>query len=313
MNIKKILKRILIIAIVLFIAFNTIAYIQAYRFTHFSTKDIEKSSSDNDFIKSLKMLLTGVDNPRPENSQTPEVDYETITIQSNVKLECWEIQANDSKGTIILFHGYTDSKSSMLERAYLLRDIGYNTLLIDFMGSGGSEGSVTTIGYYEAENVKSAYDYVLDKGENNITLLGTSMGAAAILKAINDYEIFPQAIIIECPFASMIETISIRFKLMGLPPTPTAQTLAFWGGLQNGFNAFSMNPAEFAKQVEIPALLIYGANDEKVTMAETQRIYNNLNGDKKLLIFSNSGHADYLKNEKVMWNEEVNSFLKNIE
>ena len=50
------------------------------------------------------------------------------------------------------------------------------------MGSGGSEGNETTIGYKEAEEVKSCYDYVAGQGEKRIFLFGTSMGAAAILK-----------------------------------------------------------------------------------------------------------------------------------
>lgn len=310
MKVKKITRKILYIIGFLFITFNVIAYIQAYRFTHFSEKPIEKTSTNNNFLHTLKTLATGVDNPRPENTMLPNLEYETIHIQSNVDLECWSIPVVESKGTVILFHGYATSKSSMLERAYILHNMGYSTLLVDFMGSGESEGNITTIGYREAENVESAFKYIKSKGEKHIFLLGTSMGAVAIMKAINDYSITPNGIIIECPYATMIETISIRFKLMGLPPTPTAHALAFWGGLQHGFNAFTLEPVEYAKKVDIPSLLIYGANDEKVASDETQRIYKNLNGKKRLSIYPHSSHADYLSNEEERWIQDVANFLK---
>lgn len=309
MKIKALGRKIFYTFLFLFILFNIIAFIQAYSFTHYSTVVEEKSSIENGFLKTLKMLATGIDNPRPENTETPNLKYETIHLQSNVDLECWSIKNEVNKGTIILFHGYTDSKSNMLERAYLLHNMGYNIFLVDFMGSGGSEGSVTTIGYYEAENVKTAYDYIKSKNNKNIVLLGTSMGSAAILKAVDDYEITPKAIIIECPFASMLETISIRFDLMGIPSFPTAHFLAFWGGVQHGFNPYSLKPAEYAKQVTCPTLLIYGLNDQKVAMSETQEIYNNLKTPKKLEIYSNSGHADYLKNDSIKWRDDVQLFL----
>lgn len=309
MKIKIVGKRIFYIILFLFILFNAVAFVQAYRFTHYSSRVDEKSTINNGVLKTLKMLATGIDNPRPENTETPNLKYETIHLQSNVDLECWSIKNRADKGTIILFHGYTDSKSKMLKRSYLLYNTGFNILLVDFMGSGGSEGSVTTIGYDEAENVKTAYEYIKNQNDKNIVLLGTSMGSVAILKAINDHKIEPKAIIIECPYASMLETISIRFDLMGIPSFPTAHFLAFWGGLQHGFNPYKLKPSEYAKQVTCPTLMIYGLNDKKVAMTETQEIYDNLKTSKKLELYAKSGHADYLKNDSTKWTQDVMLFL----
>jgi alpha-beta hydrolase superfamily lysophospholipase len=55
-------------------------------------------------------------------------------------LEAWEIPAENARGTVIIFHGYSAEKSVMLERAEEFIGWGYNTILVDFMGSGGSEG-----------------------------------------------------------------------------------------------------------------------------------------------------------------------------
>ena len=66
---------------------------------------------------------------------------------------------------------------------------------VDFMGSGGSEGNQTTIGFLEAKQVKTCFDYLTEKGEKNIFLFGTSMGSVAIMKAISDFDIKPKAII----------------------------------------------------------------------------------------------------------------------
>jgi len=88
----------------------------------------------------------------------------------------------------------------MLDKSDIFLSEGYNSFLVDFMGSGGSEGNQTSIGFLEAEYVKSCFDYLTNNGEHNIYLFGTSMVAAATMKAIHDYDIKPKGIIIECPF-----------------------------------------------------------------------------------------------------------------
>jgi alpha-beta hydrolase superfamily lysophospholipase len=145
-------------------------------------------------------LIFGVNNPRPVNKSVPNEKFETITLKSYKTIECWKIKSDSSKGTVILFHGYGGSKSTMLDKSDEFGKLGYSTLLVDFLGSGGSEGNQTTVGFKEAEDVKTCYDYLVSQGEQKIFLFGTSMGAVAILKAISDYDIQPAGIIIECPF-----------------------------------------------------------------------------------------------------------------
>ena len=178
-------------------------------------------------------------------------------------MECWLLTADSSKGTVIIFHGFGGQKSSMLDKAEIFLKMRYSTLLVDFMGSGGSEGSQTTIGFYEALEVKDAFEYIKSKGEKNIILFGTSMGAVAIMKAEKDHKLSPSAIIIECPFGTMLQTVEARFKAMKVPAFPMASLLVFWGGYENDFNAFNHNPVDYAKQIYCPTLLLYGEKDIK--------------------------------------------------
>ena len=217
--------------------------------------------------------------------------------------------AGKAKGTVILFHGYTACKSQELDRAEpLIRD-GYNCLLVDFMGSGGSAANSTTVGFKEAEEVKDCFEYIKNTGEHNVFLYGSSMGAVAIMKAINDYNIAPDAIIIDCPFGTMYETVAIRFRNLGVPPVPMAAILLFLGGLQNGFWGFSHNPESYAKNVHCPVLLQYGAKDDRVTRGEIDRIYANLGGRKRLVIYPLSGHDDYLVKNGTEWCGHVLGYL----
>ena len=136
------------------------------------------------------------------------------------------------------------------------------------------------------------------------------MGAVAIMKAMKDYGLKPDGIILECPFGSMSETVEARFKSMNVPTFPMAGLLVFWGGIQNGFWAFGHNPAEYAKHISCPTLLLFGEKDKNVTRGEIDQIFQNLVGEKKLATYQLAGHDNYLTKYKAEWTKDVSEFLR---
>jgi len=310
---KKIKKRRigLAILVLLFIA-NFIIYNQAYRFTHFSETEIEKTKRPEELntFEKVQTLFLGINIPKPKNVDVPERAYETIHLESHEKLETWHVKIPNPKGTIIMFHGYSSSKSELLGYSEEFNKKRYSTFLVDFMGSGGSSGYTTTVGFKESRDVKEAYEYILkETAESEIIVFGSSMGAVSIMKSIADYKIEPDKIIIECPFGSFKKTTQKRFEAMNLPAFPLANLLIFYGGLQLGFNAFQHNPTEYAKEIKLPTLLLYGAKDARVTRAEIDEIYKNLNGKKVLGIMENSEHEIYLNDDSEKWNKMIDEFI----
>lgn len=308
----KMFKNLVRILLSVFVIVNIIACFHAYKFTHFDDSITQKPKEPQELsiTGKIKALVFGVSIPRPINNVKPNIPFKEITLKSNRNINCWLIKTDCAKGTVVLFHGYGGQKSKMLDKSYEFLNLGYNTLLVDFMGAGKSEGNQCTIGFCEAEQVKTAYDYLVNNGEKSIYLFGTSMGAAAIMKAQNDYQLKVKGIIIECPFGTMLQTVKARFKSMNIPCFPMAHLLVFWGGTINGFNAFEHNPTEYANHIKCPTLLLYGIKDEKVTIEETNQIFENLKGIKILITFPNATHENYLNKYKKEWIYEVNAFMK---
>lgn len=303
-------RKILYSTLFVFVVINAVAYRHAYMFTHFSKDEVQRTKDPKELstLEKAKTLFMGINNPRPKHKQLPDSVFATVNVESTVLLEGWLIERQDSRGTVIMFHGYAGEKSSLLGRANEFLKLGYKVLLIDFMGSGGSEGNSTSIGFKEAEQVRDCFNYVVNRGENNILLFGTSMGAAAILKAMDDYSLNAASIILECPFGSLYETVKARFRLMNAPTFPMAGLLCFWGGVQNGYWAFSHNPIEYANGVNKPTLLLFGMLDNRVSLQETEMIFENLKGEKTLKVYQSEGHDVFSDNEAI-WSQDVAGFL----
>jgi uncharacterized protein len=310
---KKLRKKILWAAAIGFILMNVVAFFHAYKFTHFAKAEKIKTKSPGKLSTGEKIstLIFGVNNPRPVNNIVPAYLYQTVFLNGAKKIECWEIKKDSvAKGTVVIFHGYSGNKASMLDKADEFLNLDFNVLLVDFIGSGGSEGHQTTLGFKEAADVKVCFDYLKNKAEKNIILFGTSMGAVAILKAIDAYKITPQKIILECPFGSMYQTTAARFRNMNVPAFPMAGLLVFWGGVQNGFWAFGHNPVRYAKSVTCPVLLLYGEKDDNVSRKEIDDIYRNINGRKDLKTYADAGHENYLLKYHAQWTQDVKLFLQ---
>jgi uncharacterized protein len=308
---KKILVRFGYFLVALFIIFNVLVIIQAYktsRFQEIPANGIPQKQSLSSFI------FTGLDLYKKKIDTLPSVPFKTIYIINDVgqKLEAWYIPARKAKGTVLLFHGHGSSKGKILPETEYFNKLGYNTFSIDFRAHGNSEGEKCTIGYDETGDIKAAYDWVEKTGEKNKVLWGVSMGAASLLKAIPQYDLKPQKLILECPFGSMEDAVDGFLRKMKIPSTMLSEELLFWGSAINGMWGYNYVPSDYAKEIRLPVLLNWGKKDNRVLRNETQAIYQNLAGkDKKLVIYNYSGHQSYCRNEPLKWKANIAGFLLN--
>lgn len=311
---KKLLYRILKITAALFVLLNIIVIFHAYKFTHFynAGEIVIKQNKDKTTWDKTKEILFGI-NAQKQPNELPDTSYiaVTLTTKDSIKLDAWFTKVTNAKGTVCMFHGHGGTKSGNKAEAAAFRKMGYNTFQLDFRAHGSSGGNTCTIGFDETEDVKLAYDYVKNTGEKNIVLWGISMGASTITKAINDFTLQPQKIILEMPFGTIEDAVKGRLKLMHLPPQPIATLLTFWGGTIHGFWAFGMKPEEYAKKIHCPVLLQWGVNDPRVSRSEEDILFKNLGTqNKKFVVYETAAHESLCKKENEKWVATVKDFLQ---
>jgi alpha-beta hydrolase superfamily lysophospholipase len=298
-----------------FVALNLLAYRHAWSMTHFIPVGGWKRKPETlTRLEKVRALIGGIQLCRPQADECPDaagLAYETHTFAgTRGSLEGWYVPHPGASGLVLLFHGYNACKAKLLPEARCFHELGYACFLVDFPGCGGSAGEVTTIGFLEAADVARAADYARRTwGEQPLVLFGQSMGAAAVLRALAVYDAGPDAVVLECPFDRLLTTVKARFRTMGVPPFPAAHLMVFWGGVQQGYNAFGHNPVAYARRVKCPALVLYGRDDRRVSRREIDAVFAALGGDKELHVFDGVGHESYAAVRPDEWKGYVAPFL----
>ena len=313
LHIVKWIVRVLLFQLILI---NLSAAFHAYRFTHYYDDDRirnQRSSQGKPLLRTWR-LMTGRQLAKSLIRYYPAIPYDTVqlTTKKGLKLEAWYMKADSAIGTAILFHGLNSNKGNVLTEAFEFNSLGYNTMLVDMRAHGNSEGVVNSLGHKEAEEVKLAFEQVSKMGEKNIVLWGMSLGAVMISKAVGQYDLQPNKIILEMPFNRLQDHINARAKNSGFPGEPFGFFVTLWAGIEQGYWGYGHKTSEYVKKIDCPVLLQWGNNDEYVSKKEIDKIFASINSTgKRLEIYEGAKHGPLASMHEAKWVEAVSNFLKN--
>ncbi|MBS3096805.1 alpha/beta hydrolase [Candidatus Woesearchaeota archaeon] len=217
------------------------------------------------------------------------LEYEGITFKSadGIKLSGWLIPNNKTKKTVIVMHGYPADKANLLGIAeFLTKD--FNVFLFDFRSFGKSEGSYTTAGYLEKNDIIGAINY-LEKEKNltKIGLYGFSLGGAVALM-VNHENV--KAIVTDSAYAKLSNIVKHMYRIFFILKYPLAYLTKLYGILFLRINIDDASPVESIKNLEIPILLIHAEKDSQIPVKEAYLLHN-ANKKAELWIVKNAEHG----------------------
>ncbi|MCI0458812.1 MAG: alpha/beta hydrolase [Gemmataceae bacterium] len=237
--------------------------------------------------------------PRSPVTITPEflgLPSSTVRFPASdgVSLEGWKIPAGPSAPWVILCHGVGSNRADLLEIAAGLHRAGFNLLLFDFRGHGGSEGRVTSFGWREQRDLEGALAYLGQQPEvpaSPYGVYGISMGGAvAIMVAARDERI--GAVAVDSPYSSLEETLGRHLTLMY--PVPKMPFL--WFVLATYRLRFGIWPGRVSPQASAaglsprPLLLIHGAQDARMPLTGAKRLLGGAGEPKELWVVEGADH-----------------------
>ena len=123
-----------------------------------------------------------------------------IPTADGLRLSAWLV-AKAGAPAIVLLHGYPAEKTDMLPLAAVLAR-RFTVLLVDLRYFGRSDGSVTTLGFRERNDLRRAIDALARRGFDRVGVFGFSLGGAiALTTAVDEPRI--GAVAAYSPFADL--------------------------------------------------------------------------------------------------------------
>ncbi len=230
-------------------------------------------------------LWSGEPVPKPQVSSDPgsigeRFEVERFGTAPGVELEAWRIRRDNGPGVVMLFGDHGVARDALLPEAKALVGLGWEVLLLEGRRAGGSVGGEMSLGWHESEDVRAAYERERLRTDHAVVLFGRGVGAAAILRAVQDAAITPTALILDRPFDSLRTRLRAHFSARGLPPIPLATIATFWVGVLRGLPAFEFAPSAWAAEARMPALVLADGGDRAGATA-AKAVHDNLAGTRQ--------------------------------
>ena len=142
-----------------------------------------------------------------------------------LKQDAWYVPAaTETDKTVIVVHGFIDSKKGMTAYGWMFHELGYNVLMPDNIAHGDSQGKIIGYGWNDRLNVIKWAEILSEKNPSSeITLFGASMGAATVMMASGEDSLPTQVvnIIEDCGYTSVWDELKFQAKDMySLPAFP---------------------------------------------------------------------------------------------
>lgn len=279
----------------------------------------------------LKFSHPNSSNLSPDIRKYGIENYEKVSFNSlkdNLDLNGYLIRSGNSRNTIILCHGYTDSKFIVggktssspsvdnLKLAKLFSDLGFNTLLFDFRGHGERSAKAgVTIGFNEQKDLLGAINFVKSKGiGDKIGLIGFSMGAATTLSVLDKTNDISFAIA-DSPFSDLKNYLNNNMAVWThLPNFPFVPMIILNFKLIYGVDYSTVSPLNSVSKSNIPILLVHGKNDTTIPYTESVTMEKLLKNNKsKLVLFEDSNHIGSYFLYKDKYETTLREFLTSID
>lgn len=183
------------------------------------------------------------------------------------RLHGWWLESPGASYTLVYFHGARVNLSGSVYRLRAFRGAGYNVLAVDYRGFGrSSERLPSEASVYE--DALAVWRWLDARGNDRRRriLYGHSLGGA-IAAEVALREPGAAALVVESAFTS-VEDMTVL----------------------DAFVTQRLDLLEKLRQLELPVLVVHGAEDGLVPPEMAQRLYAAARGPKKLLLVEDAGH-----------------------
>lgn len=238
----------------------------------------------------LNQYIASDDNKQRFNR---EVEHWNIVSDDDLKL-VGHFLKNDSHKYIVFCHGYTGRYYDLLNLALEFYDLGFNCLMCEARGHGGSEGKYVGMGYLDRYDNKKWIDKIIELDPKaQIALYGISMGGYNVMATMcYHHPTNLKCVVEDSGYSSVLEQVEYiganNYKLK-------SNKLARWASYMNKNLAhYTFEETDIKEAIsnnEVPILFIHGERDITVPVSNARELYELNKGEKQLYIVEGGQHV----------------------
>lgn len=252
---------------------------------------------------------------REQLLKRPDTRAVHFITSDRVQLAGLLVNRQNAQSNVIIAHGYLMTKEA--HHHFLTIFPESNVLLFDFRSHGQSEGSLISLGYHEAKDIRAAVEFMQEEQSRvedrtlPIVLVGISMGGAAALRAVSQDASLCDALVIDSTYSSLRKTMdnSLSHKT-GLPSFPFYTVMAQFFRYYTSCRVDDMDIAECVKQIQHPILFMHSQDDFFVRPEHSVELYNHAKNDQSKLCIGPRCRHGFLSGHYPEWyQKKVVKFL----
>lgn len=270
---------------------------------------VEEEIKKTDYAKYYNCICASDEWLRSHHAQ----DIYTMS-KDGLRLHGYWIPAENSRGTILLAHGYRSTILVDFGLAYAFyHALGMNILVPHQRSHGESEGKYITFGVKESEDMACWIAYHNETfGQKQMILSGLSMGASTVLYlADRKLPDNVKCIIADCGFTSPKAILDCVFRsVVHLPSWPFLWAADLFARFFAGFSLNEKDTRRILKNAKLPVLMIHGLSDDFVPSDMTKQGYDACTGRKELLLVEGAGHGTSFLAAREQYTKTVITFLE---
>ncbi|MCA9080420.1 MAG: alpha/beta hydrolase [Planctomycetaceae bacterium] len=247
----------------------------------------------------LQRKLIYAPDPRSVQPQQPDLDPQrveqlTLNVGKNVRLLGWWSRVTpgrDSQHVVLLFPGNGGNRGNRAPLLKLWNSLGYDAILFDYRGYGGSTGSPSESAMaHDALAIWSELTTNRGLTPERIIVSGQSLGGGVATRLVWDLKqkrVTPRGLILTATFSSLTDAGAYHYpwlpvSLVLIDRYPSAQRIG---------------------AINCPLLMLHGQRDRVVPYALGQKLFNHApataeNGlPKQFISLPNADHNDILQTQ----------------
>ncbi|MBI3306597.1 MAG: alpha/beta fold hydrolase [Candidatus Omnitrophica bacterium] len=213
--------------------------------------------------------------PADYGFQHDDVSFQTA---DGVKLHGWFLEARNSRGAILFFHGNAGNISGRLYKAKGWVERGFSVFLIDYRGYGLSDGEIKQ-GDDILRDAHAALEWLVKSKKFSlfqIVLYGESLGTYPAIRLGAENK--TAAVILEAPFTSFVDLGRLHYSLIP--------------GMQLLLKEFAFPNQEWVSKLQAPLFILHGTRDEICPYAMGEKLFEQAPEPKGFLSIENGAHND---------------------